>query len=112
MKVVVGGGPLEDAEAFVRAWESAERGAPVAERVLSFESWDGLTAILTGDRYRLLRHLHATPEKSVSALAHSLGRRYRSVRSDIAALEDAGLVERGPHGVRATADAIRTEIRL
>jgi hypothetical protein len=57
--------------------------------VLAFESGDGLARVMTGERYRLLRHLHKHPEPSVSALARALGRQYRRVHADVAALEQA-----------------------
>jgi predicted transcriptional regulator len=44
---------------------------------------------MTGERYRLLRHLHANPEVSVSALARHLGRHFRRVLADVHALEAA-----------------------
>ncbi|MFZ1919978.1 MAG: hypothetical protein WAU58_20590, partial [Terriglobales bacterium] len=52
----------------------AERGDTVSERTLVFESWDMLAKVLTGERYRLLKHVHAHPEPSISALARALGR--------------------------------------
>lgn len=112
VEVIVGRTAEDVAASFLDAVARAERGEAVRERVLSFESWEGLAAVMTGERYRLLRHLHARPEPSVSALARALGRQYRRVHADVAALEDAGLVAREPGAVRATADAIRAEIRL
>ena len=112
VRVIVGRTAEDVAASFLDAVARAERGETVCERVLSFESWEGLAAVMTGERYRLLRHLHAHPEPSVSALARALGRQYRRVHADVAALEDAGLVAREPGAVRATADAIRAEIRL
>jgi predicted transcriptional regulator len=112
VKIVVGGSLEGDASAFVDAWHRAERGETVPERVLAFESWEGLARVLTGERYRVLRHLHAHPEPSVSALARALGRQYRRVHADVAALEDAGLLDRSAGTVRATADRITADIRL
>ena len=120
MKVVVGGTAEDDAAAFLDAVERAERGEAVHERVLSFQSWEGLASVMTGERYRLLRHLHAHPEPSVSALARALGRQYRRVHEDVTVLEGAGLVIRdaaqawaAKRGVlRVTADMIQAEIRL
>ena len=74
--VVVGGTAGDAAAAFLDAVERAERGEAVHERVLSFQSWEGLASVMTRERYRLLRHLHAHPEPSVSALARALGRQY------------------------------------
>jgi predicted transcriptional regulator len=113
MKVIVGGNLKDDLAAFQSAWERTERGEEVKpERVLAFESWEGLAAVLTGERYRLLRHLHAHPEPSVSALARHLGRHLRRVQADVQALEKAGLVDRSEGVVRAVADRISAEIQL
>ena len=111
-KVIVGGGLEEDAAAFLDAWRRAERGRRVDETVLVFESWEALASVMTGERYRLLRHVHAHPEPSVSALARSLGRQYRRVHADVAALEEAGLLDRSQGQVRTNVDKITAEIRL
>ena len=113
VKVVVGGSLADDLRAFRTAWQRAERGevAP-PDRVLAFESWEGLASVLTGERYRLLRHVHAQPAPSVSALARALGRGYRRVHEDVAALERAGLLDRSSGTVRATADRLQATIEL
>src|SRR5437868_4916044 len=110
--VIVGGSLEEDADAFLGAWRRAERGEHVDENVLAFESWEALAAVMTGERYRLLRHIHAHPEPSVSALARALGRQYRRVHADVTALEQAGLLDRSSRGVCARVDKITAEIRL
>jgi predicted transcriptional regulator len=112
LKIIVGGSLAEDAAAFVGAWRKAESGEAVADHILAFESWEGLASVMTGERLRLLRHLHAHPEPSVSALARALGRQYRRVHSDVATLESAGLVSRANGSVRATADTVTAEVRL
>ena len=112
MKIVVGGTAEDDAVAFLDAVERAGRGEAVHDRVLSFQSWEGLASVMTGERYRLLRHLHGHPEPSVSALARALGRQYRRVHEDVAILEGAGLVDRNGGLVRTIADRIQTEIRF
>lgn len=111
-KLVVGGSLAEDAAAFVSAWHRAEKGAKVREHVLSFESWEGLARVMTGERYRLLRHLHAQPQPSVSALARGLARPYRRVHEDVKVLEEAGLIMRDGGMVRAIAGVITAEVRL
>ncbi len=64
-QIVVGDNAETDAESFVDAWERAEQGEQFASsRVLAFESWEALAAVLTGERFRLFRHLRgrlATP---------------------------------------------------
>ncbi len=84
----------------------------MSERVLACESWEGLARVMTGERYRLLRHLHEHPEPTISALACALGRQYRRVHADVAALEEAGLIDRSNGVVHATADRIQAELRL
>jgi predicted transcriptional regulator len=111
-KIIVGGGLEKDVAAFLEAWHRAERGEAVDENMLAFESWEALAAVMTGERYRLLRHVHAHPEPSVSALARALGRQYRRVHADVAALEQAGLLDRSGGAVRASVDKITAEIRL
>ena len=112
MRIVVGGTAEDDAAAFLDAVDQAERGEHVHERVMSFQSWEGLASVMTGERYRLLRHLHAHPEPSVSALARALGRQYRRVHEDVTVLEGAGLLARDEGSVRTTTDTIQAEIRL
>jgi predicted transcriptional regulator len=113
IRIVVGGSLEEDLTAFRHAWQQAAIGVRVeTDTVHAFESWAALAAVMTGERYRLLRHLHAHPEPSVSALARSLGRQFRRVHADVSALEGAGLIDRTQGVVRTTADRITAEIRL
>jgi predicted transcriptional regulator len=112
VKLIVGGSLEDDAAAFLSAWRRAERGETPAERTLAFESWEALAKVLTGERFRLLKHVHGHPEPSVSALARSLGRQYRRVHADVAAMEAAGLIDRQDGVVRATADRLVANIRL
>lgn len=67
---------------------------------------------MTGERYRLLQHLHSHPEKSINALARALRRQYRRVHEDVTVLEEAGLVERADGQVRATADKLSAVVVL
>ena len=112
VKMIEGGRIEDDAAAFVDAWHRAERGDQVRDRTISFESWESLTRVMTGERYLLLKHVHARPEPSISALARSLGRQYRRVHADVAALEAAGLVVRREGFIQATAANISAAIRL
>src|SRR6266481_4321445 len=111
-KIILGGSLEEDAAAFLDAWHRTEQGEKVDENILAFESWEALASVMTGERYRLLRHVHANPEPSVSALARALGRQYRRVHADVTALEAAGLLDRSAGQVRASVDRITAEIRL
>jgi predicted transcriptional regulator len=112
-KIVVGGSLKDDLAAFRSAWVNAENGqtAP-AETVIAFESREGLASLMTKERFKLLRYLHAHPEPSISALARGLGRHLRRVQADVHALEGAGLIDRQLGYLRTTADRISADIRL
>lgn len=112
INVQVGGDLSDDLAAFTQAWKRVETGDLRTERILAFESWEGLSAVLTGERYRLLRHLHSHPEKSVNALARALHRQYRRVHEDVTVLERAGLVDRSAGGVATTADKLSAVVVL
>lgn len=112
VKVMVGGSLNEDAAAFLSAWHRGARGKKVRERVLAFESWEALARVMTVERYRLLRYVHKHAVPSISALARGLGRHYRRVHADVAALEQAGLLERKEGAVCTTTDSISADIRL
>jgi len=112
IKLHVGGSLKDDLTAFKQAWRRAEAGDQTPERILSFESWEGLASVLTTERYRLLRHLHAHPEASVNALARALDRQYRRVHADVAMLEKVGLIERAGGEVRATVDTLHAVVTL
>jgi predicted transcriptional regulator len=87
---------------FARADALARRldaGGDVRDRInLSFESMDGLLGVLTPNRWRLMRALKASGPSSIRALAQALGRDYRGVHADVAALREAGLVMRDVSG--------------
>jgi len=110
LKMQVGGDLRGDLAGFVAAWKRAEGGDFRPERILSFESWEALSSVLSGERYRLLRHLHAHPARSVNALANDLKRQYRRVHDDVTILERAGLVDRSHGDVRTSADKLTAEV--
>ena len=60
----------------------------------AFESMDALLRVLTPNRWVLLRTLRGSGPSSIRALARVLGRDYRGVHADVAALIEAGLVAR------------------
>ena len=111
IKITVGEG-ANGLKGFVDAWHRAEGGDFRAERVLAFESWEALASVLTTERYRMLRHLHDHPAKSINALAGQLGRQYRRVHEDVRILERAGLLDVTEGSVKATADKLTAEIAL
>lgn len=113
-KQVFVGGTLTDAAARVaNAWRRAERGELVeTQDNVTFVSWSALASHMTEKRYELLRHLHRRPAVSIRALARDLGRDFKRVHEDVAALEAIGLIEREGGELRADYDEIHASIRL
>eukprot|EP01037_Dinobryon_pediforme_P017863 gene17863-18092_t len=86
----------DDLDAFRSAWRRAETGETIQENFLSFESWDALSKVLSGERIRLMRHVRSHPERSVNALAIALKRQYRRVHEDVQILEQPQWTAFGP----------------
>jgi predicted transcriptional regulator len=107
---------LDDAALKARvlsAVSRAEAGQDVCESHVTFESWEGLSKVLTGKRLELLRHLRTQPAASIAELGRVIGRDYKRVYEDVEILTKAGLVERTPEGgICAGYDEIRTSIPL
>ena len=78
-----------------------------AEEHVTFESIEGLFAMLTPKRMELLRHLHQHPAPSIKSLAEALGRDYKRVHEDVAALISIGLIARDGTRLRAPHSEIR-----
>ena len=112
LKVHVGGGFDALSKRTAEAWHRAERGEPVSENHLTFESWKVLSNVMTPKRLDLLRHLHKYPAASIAALARALKRDYKRVHEDVETLAMAGLLERGPDGIHVEFSEIRTVIAV
>jgi predicted transcriptional regulator len=97
---------------FVDAWRRAERGEAMDERHVSFESWEGLSRVLTTKRLELLRHLRRHTAASVAALARAIGRDHKRVHEDVEALGESGLLTRDEAGLRTAYDEIRATIAV
>lgn len=100
---------------FLDAWHRAERGELTganAEHHVSFENFTTFVSVMTPKRLALLRHVHREPPRSIRALAIALGRDYRRVHDDVEALSQAGLLERGPDGLRAEYDVVHIETSI
>lgn len=95
-------------------WKAAMAGEPVqaSDRIV-FVEWRALCAILTPDRYDLLRALAKQPASGVLHLARVLGRDTPAVEADMRALAAIGLVLQDDRGVFWTsADEIESTIRI
>lgn len=100
---------------FLDAWKRAEAGElrpDNAEVHLGFATWEDMVRVLSPKRLELLRHLHRNPARNVRQLAAALGRDYRRVHDDVAALQEAGLLERDAEGLRADYEAVDVHLQV
>jgi predicted transcriptional regulator len=81
-------------------------------RHVGFADFADFARIMTPRRLELLRHVHRRPARSIRALALALGRDYRRVHEDVAALVEAGLLDRDDAGLHADYATVRMETRI
>jgi predicted transcriptional regulator len=121
LHIHIGGSFALDADLILRAAGRAERGEPVEPAShISFENWPTFFRTMTAARIELLQYIHSHGTvRSVRALAQGLGRDYRRVHDDVAALAEAGLVERRGNelmvfwdGAEADIDALHADGQL
>lgn len=98
--------------ALARRIDTGELTPANAEHHVSFENFTTFVSIMTPKRLALLRHVHREPPRSIRALAIALGRDYRRVHDDVEALTSAGLLERGPDGLKAEYDVVHIETSI
>jgi len=88
--------PLEDAAAdFTRAWKT---GRAEGEARISFETPELLWKVLTAKRWELLKAMAGQGPMTIREVAGRVGRDVKAVHSDVRALVDAGVLERGGGG--------------
>jgi predicted transcriptional regulator len=105
-------GDARDAlDRFEAAWNrriEGRKGGPLS--VLSLEDLPLLLRTLTPARWDLLERLRGLGPASIYQLAKRLGRDYKNVHTDVTALAQIGLIERGDGGrVRVPWDVVRAE---
>lgn len=106
--------PRDALDRFEAAWNRAAEGGPLrAWHVLSLADLPALVKTLSPARWALIRALRSRGPCSVYELARRLGRDYKNVHTDVAALLETGLLERDREGRVAVGwDAVRAELRL
>jgi predicted transcriptional regulator len=111
LQVHVGG--LKDmGQRFVDAWHRAERGETVRETHVTFLDLEAMQSALSPRRLELLRHVRRHGTTNTRALAASLGRDYKNVHGDVAALEAAGLLVREGRKLMAPWDEVQASVML
>jgi predicted transcriptional regulator len=106
--------PRDALDRFEAAWNRVAEGGRVRSwHVLSLEDLPAVVRALSPARWERVKALKAAGPSSVYELARRAGRNYKNVHTDVAALLEAGLLERDAQGrVRVGWDAVRAELRL
>ena len=83
---------FESAIEMARRLDEGDRSEQPAS--LSFASMEQFLRIMSPNRWSLLRALRQSGPSSIRALSQLLGRDYRGVHADVAALLETGLIEK------------------
>ena len=97
---------------FVDAWRKLEQGEAVDETHLTFFDLGAMVSTLSPKRLALLRYVRQHSAESIADVAKNLGRDYKRVHEDVAALVHAGLLVRDEKGIRAPYDSVHTDVSL
>jgi len=85
--------------AAVDTWYKVKAGKKITPR-LSFGSIKDLFSAITEKRLELLRYVaERQGTLNTRQLAQALGRDYKNIHTDVSALEELGLIEKGDKGV-------------
>jgi len=112
-KIQIHAGSLADMGLrFAAAWRRAAAGQPVDESHVTFLDVRTMLETLTPKRLELLRRVHQQSPGSVRELAQALGRDYKNVHGDVAALEAVGLLTREDGKLTAPWEQVQATVSL
>ena len=99
------------AEDFVRSWKT---GRSEQDARISFDTPELLWKVLTAKRWELLKAMAGQEPMTVREAARRVGRDVKAVHSDLRALLEAGVLERGADGRRVVFpyDAVHVDFVL
>jgi len=112
-KVQVHVGNVKDmGQRVIDAWHRAERGEAAHEPHVTLLDLEAMQTTLSPRRLELLRHVRRHGATSTRALAQALGRDYKNVHQDVAALEAVGLLVREGRRLAAPWDEVQASVML
>jgi predicted transcriptional regulator len=97
---------------FVSAWKRADKGEPVIETHITFLDVEAMMAAMSPRRLELLRYVRQHGATNTRELATAIGRDYKNVHQDVAALEAVGLLLRDGRKLSAPWDEVQTSVAL
>lgn len=102
--------PADSMADFVRAWKT---GKPQKSARISFATPELLWGVLTQKRWELLKALCGAGPVSIREAARRVGRDVKAVHSDVAALLNAGVLDRTEDGrIVFPFEAVKVEFLL
>lgn len=97
---------------FVSAWKRAEMGEPINETHITFLDVEAMVATLSPRRLELLRFVRQHGASNTRELSAAIGRDYKNVHQDVAALEAVGLLLRDGRKLSAPWDEVQASVAL
>lgn len=97
---------------FASAWKRAEQGEAVKETHITFLDIDAMVSTLSPRRLELLRYVRQHEVSNTRELSAAIGRDYKNVHQDVAALEAVGLLVRDGRKLSAPWDELQASVAL
>lgn len=99
-----------DVMSAMSAAESGKRGT--GDGVISFPSWAMMHKVLAPNRMAILQAMTGRGELTIREIAALVGRDVKGVHTDVTALLNSGLLERGESGTLFPYDAIHFDFTI
>jgi predicted transcriptional regulator len=97
---------------FTSAWKRAEQGEAVNETHITFLDIEAMVSTMSPRRLELLRYVRQNEVGNTRELAAAIGRDYKNVHQDVAALEAVGLLVRDGRKLSAPWDEVQASVAL
>ncbi|MBB1202654.1 glycosyl transferase family 1 [Enterobacteriaceae bacterium 89] len=94
----------------MNAAATGERGA--GDGVISFPSWAVMHKVMAPNRMAVIQAMAGRGELTIREIAALVGRDVKGVHTDVTALINAGLLERGESGTQFPYDAIHFDFTI
>ncbi|MBO6538459.1 MAG: transcriptional regulator [Rhizobiaceae bacterium] len=87
-------------------------GNPEAEAGLSFASYEDMHHVLSPKRLAIVKAMTGRPPTSIREIARLVGRDFKGVHTDVTALVNAGVFDRGEKGIEFPYETIHVEFDI
>ena len=91
---------------------SVRTGKPEDAAGLSFLSYDAMHRVLSPKRLEIVRAMTGRGPLSIREVARLVNRDFKGVHTDVTALVNAGVIDRGSRGIEFPYDALHVEFDI